>query len=96
MLSQFRADFYACLTCLTCRPDALFELTDALLCTEGPVKTLVDLALAPEHRRVTELCTEGSTRDGSTSAGSAGLCPACRCRERRTAGWSWPSMYRPG
>lgn len=48
MLSQFRADFYAC---LTGRSDALFELTDALLCTEGPVKTLVDLALAPEHRR---------------------------------------------
>ncbi|WP_418953087.1 transposase [Streptomyces katrae] len=29
----------------------LFELCDALLCTEGPVRTLVDLALAPEHRR---------------------------------------------
>ncbi|WP_411105316.1 ATP-binding protein [Streptomyces sp. cmx-4-9] len=48
MLSQFRTDFYGC---LTGRSDALFELTDALLCTEGPVKTLVDLALAPEHRR---------------------------------------------
>ncbi|MGY3205227.1 hypothetical protein ACVW19_005742 [Streptomyces sp. TE5632] len=48
MLSQFRADFSAC---LTGRSDALSELTDALLCTEGPVKTLVDLALAPEHRR---------------------------------------------
>ncbi|TJZ59164.1 transposase [Streptomyces piniterrae] len=48
MLSQFRADFYGR---LTSRSDALFELTDALLCTEGPVKTLVDLALAPEHRR---------------------------------------------
>lgn len=31
--------------------DALFELCDALLCTDGPVRTLVDLALAPEHRR---------------------------------------------
>jgi hypothetical protein len=48
MLSQFRADFYGC---LTGRSDALFELTEALLCTEGPVKTLVDLALAPEDRR---------------------------------------------
>lgn len=47
-LSGFRADLYGC---LTRRPDALFELGDALLCTEGPVKTLVDLALAPEHRR---------------------------------------------
>ncbi|WP_405889445.1 transposase [Streptomyces sp. NBC_01136] len=47
-LSCFRADFY---DCLTGRADALFELTDALLCTDGPVKTLVGLALAPEHRR---------------------------------------------
>ncbi|MET7543023.1 NF041680 family putative transposase [Streptomyces sp. NPDC005507] len=47
-LSCFRADFYAS---LTGRADALFELTDALLCTDGPVKTLVGLALAPEHRR---------------------------------------------
>ncbi|MDH6628363.1 hypothetical protein M2271_006195 [Streptomyces sp. LBL] len=47
-LSCFRADFY---DCLTGRADALFELTDSLLCTDGPVKTLVGLALAPEHRR---------------------------------------------
>jgi hypothetical protein len=48
VLSGFRTDFYRC---VTARADALFELTDALLCTDGPVKTLVDLALAPEHRR---------------------------------------------
>jgi hypothetical protein len=48
VLSRFRTDFHRC---LTARADALFELTDALLCTDGPVKTLVDLALAPEHRR---------------------------------------------
>jgi hypothetical protein len=48
VLSRFRTDFYAC---LTARVDALFELTDALLCTEGPVRTLVGLSLAPEHRR---------------------------------------------
>ncbi|TPQ22176.1 transposase [Streptomyces sporangiiformans] len=47
-MSRFRGDFY---DCLTARQDALFELTDALLCTDGPVRTLVDLALAPEHRR---------------------------------------------
>ncbi|MCQ8832111.1 transposase, partial [Streptomyces malaysiensis] len=47
-LSRFRAEFYEC---LSGRGDALFELSDALLCTDGPVKTLVDLALAPEHRR---------------------------------------------
>lgn len=48
VLSRFRTDFYAC---LTARVDALFELTDAVLCTDGPVRTLVGLSLAPEHRR---------------------------------------------
>lgn len=48
VVTEFRAELYAC---LTARSDALFELCDALLCTDGPVRTLVDLALAPEHRR---------------------------------------------
>jgi hypothetical protein len=48
VLSRFRTGFH---DCLTARADALFELAEALLCTDGPVKTLVDLALAPEHRR---------------------------------------------
>ncbi|WP_426503049.1 NF041680 family putative transposase [Dactylosporangium sp. McL0621] len=47
-LSRFRSELYGC---LTARADALFELSDALLCTEAPVKALVDLTLAPEHRR---------------------------------------------
>lgn len=47
-LARFRANFYSC---LTSRGDELFELTDAVLCADGPVRTLVDLALAPEHRR---------------------------------------------
>ncbi|BCK67374.1 hypothetical protein Srufu_013270 [Streptomyces libani subsp. rufus] len=46
--SHFRSELYAC---LTARGDALFELCDALLCMDGPVRTLADLALAPEHRR---------------------------------------------
>ena len=37
--------------CLTARSDALFELTDAVLCADGPVKSLVDLTLTAEHRR---------------------------------------------
>ncbi|MFJ1709836.1 NF041680 family putative transposase [Kitasatospora sp. NPDC088346] len=48
ILSRFRVEFYEC---LYKRADVLFELTDALLCTDGPVKTLVDLSLAAEHRR---------------------------------------------
>jgi hypothetical protein len=47
-LGWFRAELYGC---LTARADALFELTDAVLCAEGPVRTLVELALTPEHRR---------------------------------------------
>jgi hypothetical protein len=37
--SGFRSDFY---DCMTSRADAPFELTDALLCADGPVKSLVD------------------------------------------------------
>jgi len=47
-LEAFRAKFY---DCLSTRADALFELTDAVLCSPGPVTTLVDLSLCPEHRR---------------------------------------------
>jgi hypothetical protein len=48
VLSRFRVDFYEC---LTARADALFELADAVLCADGPVKSLVGLSLAAEHRR---------------------------------------------
>lgn len=47
-LSRFRHEFYQC---LTTRADALFELTDAALCADGPVTSLVELSLATEHRR---------------------------------------------
>lgn len=46
--SHFREDFYGC---LTARRDELFELTDALLCADGPVTSPVDLTLLAEHRR---------------------------------------------
>jgi hypothetical protein len=48
VLSRFRLDFHAC---LTARGDELSELADAVLCADGPVKTLAGLSLAPEHRR---------------------------------------------
>src|SRR6267378_3338127 len=47
-LSRFRREFHAC---LTARRDEIFELADAVLCADGPVKTLAGLSLAPEHRR---------------------------------------------
>jgi hypothetical protein len=48
VLAEFREQLYQC---MTKRADALFELTEALLCADGPVKALVGLSLAPEHRR---------------------------------------------
>ncbi|MDQ0956345.1 hypothetical protein QFZ66_000223 [Streptomyces sp. B4I13] len=48
VLSHFRVQFY---DCLYTRADALFELTDAVLCTDGPVTSLVELTLTAEHRR---------------------------------------------
>jgi DDE superfamily endonuclease len=48
VLSRFRREFHAC---LTARRDEIFELADAVLCADGPVRDLAGLSLAPEHRR---------------------------------------------
>jgi DDE superfamily endonuclease len=48
VLSRFRLDFHAC---LTARRAEIFELADAVLCADGPVRNLAGLSLAPEHRR---------------------------------------------
>jgi DDE superfamily endonuclease len=47
-LREFRARLYAC---LTSRPDASFELCDAILCADHAVTSLVQLSLVPEFRR---------------------------------------------
>jgi hypothetical protein len=47
-LAAFRGELYRC---FTARADALFELAEAVLCADGPVRTLAGLSLAPEHRR---------------------------------------------
>lgn len=47
-LAAFRGDLHGC---FTARGDELFELADAVLCAEGPVRTLAGLSLAPGHRR---------------------------------------------
>ena len=47
-LAWFRREFYAC---RVARADALFELTEAVLCADGPVTSLVELTLVAEHRR---------------------------------------------
>jgi hypothetical protein len=48
LLAGFRREFHRC---LTRRADALFELCDAVLCTDGPVTSLPELSLAVVHRR---------------------------------------------
>jgi len=47
-LVAFRRDLYGTFTCW---PDALFELTDACLCANGPVHSLPQLSLEPEFSR---------------------------------------------
>jgi hypothetical protein len=47
-LREFRARLY---TCLTSRPDALFELCDAILCADHAVTSLVQLSLETEFTR---------------------------------------------
>jgi hypothetical protein len=47
-LREFRTRLYAC---LASRPDALFELADAILCADHAVASLVQLSLVPEFRR---------------------------------------------
>ena len=47
-LREFRARLYAC---FTARADALFELTDAILCADHPVTSLVRLSLEAEFTR---------------------------------------------
>ncbi|MEU3957854.1 transposase [Streptomyces achromogenes] len=94
--STFRSELYAC---LTARCDALFELCDALLCLDGPVRTLVGLALAPEHRRGHGALHGGPTRAGSMLPGCVGSWPGCRCRGAAdgrlvlavdVSPWLWP------
>ena len=48
MLAGFRGELYRC---LGKRPDALFELADAVLCKQDRVHMLAELSLEPECRR---------------------------------------------
>ena len=48
VLTRFRGEFHAC---LDARADELSELVDAVLCADGPVRSLAGLSLATGHRR---------------------------------------------
>ena len=47
-LRRFRQTFYEC---VAARPDAVFDLVDAVLCADGPARSLAELSLVGEHRR---------------------------------------------
>lgn len=47
-LSSFRRQLYGC---FTRRPDALFELVDAVLCSPAPVGSIAALSLEPVFSR---------------------------------------------
>src|SRR4051794_40161266 len=92
-LSCFRDEFYSC---LTARSDALFELADAVLCGDGPVRSLAELSLVGN----TAAAMAGSSPlwpvDALMPAGCGGYWLKCRCRGLPMAGWSWPSMSPAG
>jgi hypothetical protein len=82
-LAGFRAGWYGCLGRWA---DTLFELTDAVLCAGGPVRSLPRLSLEPVCRR-----GHGSgyaaLAKGDVAAGAlADLLAACRPR-------SWPAVF---
>src|SRR6201982_1323634 len=74
VLSRFRLEFHAC---LTARGDELFELADAVLCADGPVRILAGLSLAAEHRRghgaLYAAVNHGRTDSGGRRRPRAGL-----------------------
>nr|WP_305781659.1 NF041680 family putative transposase [Nocardia miyunensis] len=45
---MFRQELYRC---VTARSDAVFDLVEAVLCADGPVRSLPELSLVGEHRR---------------------------------------------
>ncbi|KUO21483.1 hypothetical protein AQJ91_09110 [Streptomyces dysideae] len=85
-LSRLRVEFYEC---LYARQDTLFELTDAVLCADRPVKTLVELCLAVEHQRGARcpVC-----RVGPGLAGAAAIEDAGRLRD--ALGTALPTRLR--
>ena len=80
LLTGFRQDLY---DCFGARADELFELTDAVLCTAGPVCSLAELSLEPEHRR-----GHGGLYDGL----NAGRADFARLR-RTVAGLPLPRVH---
>jgi hypothetical protein len=88
LLAAFRGELYRY---LTARAGALFDLAEAVLCADGPVRVLEALSLAPEHRR-----GHGAAYD----AVNAGRVDIARLRwslaPGPTGGSGWRSMSATG
>ncbi|GAB1688945.1 hypothetical protein KRM28CT15_07480 [Krasilnikovia sp. M28-CT-15] len=77
VLAGFREQLYEC---LNKRADALFELAEALLCTDGPVRTLVGLsAIDADSQGAAGRLVACRGRDASCAdLGRVRLTAACR------------------
>ena len=97
VLSRFRVDFRAC---LTARADELSELADAVLCADGPVRTLAGLSLAPEHRRghgaLYDAVNHGQIDIGRLRRSLAGLPLPCAADGRLVLAADVSNWLRPG
>src|SRR5258708_38793236 len=83
LLAAFRGELYRC---LAKRPDALFELADAVLCRQERVHMLAELSLEPEGRRghgaVDDAGNCGDIRSGRLRRALASL-PLPGCEDGR-------------
>ena len=94
VLSVFRQEFYRC---LTSRADALFELADAVLCADSPVRSVAELSLAGEHRRGHGSGYAALTRGRvEVNRLRTALTAVSLPRAPRTDGWCWRSMSPAG
>ena len=75
-LREFRSKLYAC---LTARADALFELTDAILCADHAVTSLVQQSLARSSAAATGRCMP-RWRPGGSMRRPSPRCSPARCR----------------
>ena len=82
-LAGFRRDYHAC---LDRRADALFELTDAVLCADGPVVSLPELSLTAEHRRGHGALYDGLACGQIDVGRLRGRWPRSRCPATRRTG----------
>jgi hypothetical protein len=96
VLSAFRRELYAT---LTRRGDALFELADAVLCADGPVRSLVGLSLVAEHRRghgaLYDAVNHGRLEVGRLRRALAGLPPPRAADGRLVLGMDVSPWLRP-